>query len=275
MPIPIKTPGEIAAMRSSGRLAWIVVNEVAAACRPGVTTRELDQLARALIAREGLSPLLLNYRAADSPPFPGAACVCVNEEIVHAVPSDRIVRTGDAVTIDIAVMGSDGWCADAATTVVAGGGEGGGGSGGGGGRGETIAARAKAALSAALAVAGPGVWWSRLAGAAADALAGTPCVLLGGYCGHGIGRAMHEAPRLCFGPAALAKGVGAGGREDVRLLPGMVVTLEPIVLEMDSKPLTLDDGWTVIAAEKCWAAHEERTVAITRHGCEVLTGGEG
>jgi methionyl aminopeptidase len=254
MAIPIKTPGEIAAMRSSGRLAWRVVQALGAACRPGVTTREVDRLARRVIAEHGLLPLLLGYKSADGVEFPGAACVCVNEEVVHSVPSDRIVREGDAVTIDVAIRDANGWCADAATTVIA---------GAPSERGRRLDGLAKAALDAAIRAACPGARWSRVVAAAGEPLSGSACVLLGGYCGHGIGGEMHEPPRLCFG--------AVHGADDFRLEPGMVVTLEPIVLEAASGVVTLDDGWTVLTESRAWAAHEERTVAITRRGCEVLT----
>jgi methionyl aminopeptidase len=254
MAIPIKTPGEIATMRSSGRLAWSVVQEVARASRAGVTSRELDDAARQAIARTGVQPLLLGYKSADGVEFPGTACICINEEVVHAVPSDRIVRDGDVVTVDIAIRGPESWCADAATTVAIGQGQ----------RGTALAAAAKSALAAAMELAGPGVLWSDIASHAAAAAAKAGCSLVPGYCGHGIGRAMHEAPRLCFGAKA--------GTQDVRLEPGMVITIEPIVVEGDSAAvLTLDDGWTVVTANRAWAGHEERTIAVTRRGWEVLT----
>jgi methionyl aminopeptidase len=258
MAIPIKTPGEIAAMRSSGRLAWLVVRAVAAACRPGVTTRELDGLARRIISEHGLHPLLLGYKTADGVEFPGAACICVNEEVVHAVPSDRIVREGDVVKIDVTIRDAGGWCADAATTVIA---------GLGGERAGKLVRLAQAALAAAMNRAGPGVWWSQVAAATAEALAGSDFTLVAGYCGHGVGRGLHEPPRLCFGAALGA----VGETDDVRLEPGMVITIEPIVVESACEVVTLDDGWTVLTANRAWAAHEERTVAITRRGCEVLT----
>ncbi len=241
-------------MRSSGRLAWSVVEEVARACCVGVTSRELDEAARVAIARLGVHPLLLGYKSTDGVEVPGAACICINEEVVHAVPSDRIVRDGDVVTMDIAIRGQEDWCADVATTVVVGQSP----------RGSGLAAAAKSVLEAAMQRAGPGVLWSVVAGAGAEAAAKSGCSLVPGYCGHGIGRAMHEPPRLCFGAKA--------GTQDVRLEPGMVITIEPIVVEGDSAAvLTLDDGWTVVTANRSWAAHEERTIAITRRGCEVLT----
>jgi methionyl aminopeptidase len=234
----------------------MAVQEVAKACRAGVRTRELDQLARAAIARVGASPVLLGYKSTDGVEFPGAACICVNEEVVHAVPSDRIVRDGDLVTIDLALQ-HEGWCADAAVSVPVGGvGE--------QQRNVRLTKLTREALDIAIGLARPGVWWSTLADAAARFLAQSDCVLLSGYCGHGIGRDLHEAPRLCFGEPP--------GPEDVRLQPGMVLTIEPIVVEgADASVVTADDGWTVLTSRRAWAAHEERTVAITRQRCEVLT----
>ena len=244
-------------MRSSGRLAWLIVRAVAAACRPGVTTRELDELARRLITEHSAEPLLLGYKSADGVEFPGAACLCVNEEVVHAVPSDRIVRSGDVVTVDIAIRDGAGWCADAATTVAV----------GGLGRAGPLVNLAQAAVAGAIKTAAPGVLWSSVAEAAAALVERAGCSLVAGYCGHGIGRVMHEQPRLCFGSARTA------ARDGVRLEPGMVLTLEPIVVEgPPTEMVTLDDGWTVVASNRSWAAHEERTIAITRRGCDILTG---
>jgi methionyl aminopeptidase len=258
MAIPIKTPGEIAAMRSSGRLAWVIVQAVAAACRPGVTTRELDELARRIISEHNVHPLLLGYKSTEDVEFPGASCICVNEEVVHAVPSDRIVRDGDAVTVDVAIRDAAGWCADAALTVVV----------GMGSRAKTLADLGTKALTTAIDRAGPGVLWSQVVQSAAGAVERAGCLLVSGYCGHGIGREMHELPRLCFGE----KAADPPRDQDLRLEPGMVITLEPIVVEgAPTELVTLDDGWTVVTANRAWAAHEERTVAITRHGCEVLT----
>ncbi len=252
MAIPIKTPGEIAAMRSSGRLAWSIIEEVAKGCRVGVTSRELDALARQCIARAGAEPLLLGYTSADNVPFPGASCICINEEVVHAVPSDRIVREGDVVTIDVAVRDTAGWCADAATSLIVGANP----------RADRLVQLGKHVLNAAIAAASPGVRWSQVATAAKQAV-GDGFTLVPGYCGHGIGRSMHEHPRACFGSVKPA--------DDFRLLPGMVITLEPIVVEGNPELVTLDDGWTVVTANRAWAVHEERTIAITRTGAQLLT----
>jgi methionyl aminopeptidase len=257
MAIAIKTPGEIAAMRSSGRLVFAALREVAAACTPGVTSRELDRTAREAIKRAGCEPLLLGYQSAGGVPFPGAACICINEEVVHAVPSDRIVRAGDAVTLDVALRDPLGWCADMAITVAAGAVP--------NSKADRLGALVRAVLDTAVQRAGPGVRWRELAEEAGRVAAAGGCGLVSGYCGHGIGRAMHENPRVCF-----------GGNEELVLQPGMVITLEPIVVELvdgvTPDLVTQDDGWTVLSSNRAWAAHEERVVAITRRGCEVLTG---
>jgi methionyl aminopeptidase len=242
------------------------------ACEPGATTREVADRAEQLILARKATPILRGYAHADAPvgaqgtrDFPAAACTCVNEEVVHAVPSMRILRPGDVATIDVALEYA-GWCVDSAWSVVV------------GGLAHPNSARAlalvrasQAVLAHSLALARPGVRWSTIAESGARVARDMGCTLVQGYCGHGIGRSLHESPRLAFTSTDWAR-----PGEDFVLRPGMVLCVEPILVEgVAPASLTLlDDGWTVLTDDARWTAHEERCVAITRTGVRVIAGAE-
>lgn len=256
MPVPLRSPDEIDSIGRTGRLLWSALGQVIDAIRAGQTSREVESRARRALALHGLEPLLEGYRAGASPPFPGVACVCINEEAVHAVPSGRIIRDGDLVTIDLAGRFSD-WCADAARSVIV----------GADSQGHAVLHDATCkALDAALCRIGPGVRWSEVAAGAATAAEGFGFRLVRGYDGHGIGRDLHEAPR-----AALAA-LDTAAPHDFVLRPGMVITIEPVLTSGSARVVTLDDGWTVVTADRAPSCHEERTVAVVRGGRRVLTG---
>lgn len=229
---------------------------VVASIRPGQTSREVDATARRALGDAGLEPVLDGYRSGNSPAFPGAACVCINEEVVHSVPSDRIIRDGDLVTLDVAGRVS-GWCADAAVTVVVGQSD---------PQRAGLCAAAREVLDSALASIAPGVRWGEVAARAAQTSQRLGYRLISGYDGHGIGRDLHEPPR-----AALALAADAHSADFV-LRPGMVLTVEPVLTSGSGRVVTLDDGWTVLTTDRAPACHEERTVAVVRTGCRVLTG---
>jgi len=258
MAIPIKSPGEIEAMRAAGLVLRRVIAEVVASCKPGVTTRDLDGVAANAIEQAGAAPVFLHYTRGDAPPFPNVSCICVNEEVVHSVPGDRIIRNGDLVTVDIALRypARAGWCVDGATTLVV---------ANGGAMAERLRNTAVLALDAAVAATGPGVLWCEVSARVCAMVHSHGLEVLGSYCGHGIGMDLHEPPRLCFGPQPK-------NQPDVVLRPGMVITLEPIVTEGRFNLVTLDDGWTVVTGDRSWCALEERTIAITPGGCTDLIG---
>lgn len=267
MAIPIKSPREIEAIRRAGRLLWSVLGGAVRDARVGVTTGELDARIAAAMGEAGAEPVLLGLRRQDGPPFPACSSISVNEEVVHAVPGVRILRTGDVVTIDAALR-RGGWCADAARTLVV-----------GEETNEGVAGlvhAARACLDAAIAAMTPGAAWSAAAGAAASAARAAGVRLVRTYAGHGIGRTLHEPPEAGFLDAGSGRGWARG--QDFILRPGMVLTVEPIVTEGagdgsdDPGLIGTDDGWTVLARDRSRACHEERTVAVTRGGPVVLTG---
>jgi methionyl aminopeptidase len=287
VPIPIKSPCDIAAMGRAGALAWRIVAEAVESARAGVTTAELDNQIAARIAASGAEAILKGFRRSDGPGFPACSSICVNEEVVHGVPGDRILRDGDLVTIDLALR-QNGWCADVARALVIGP------RGDGESRSERAAASQSLAqgaarcVSAGLSAMAAGRQWSEVAGAVAREAGVLGVCLVGAYAGHGIGRDLHEPPEAWLGDGAPtrdasragtpATGPEGTGGQDFVLRPGMVLTLEPIVMEGPGAAagraamIALDGGWTVLAGDRRRACHEERTVAITRGGPVVLTG---
>jgi len=249
-----KTPGEIAVMREAGLVVAEALAAVRAAAVVGTTLAELDAVAAAVMARAGATPAFLHYRPSWAPtPFPGVICTSVNDAVVHGIPDGRRLADGDLLSIDCGAF-VRGWCADAAVSIVVG----------------TPTDRDRALIEATEAALRRGieaVVASNRLGDVADAIgAGARRAgygLLADHGGHGIGRAMHEAP---FVPNE-----GRPGRGHP-LRPGLVLALEPMLIADGSDAYRTDpDGWTVRTAGGSRAAHSEHTVAVTDEGPLVLT----
>lgn len=235
-------------MRVSGRLAAQVRDTVVRAVRPGVTTRELDDLARDEFARLGCRAAFLGYRG-----YPAHICVSVNEEVVHGIPGPRVIRMGDIVSLDV---GSelDGWYGDTADTVLVG---------------VTdpdvlrLLAAAREALAAAIAAAADGAWLADVSRAVQQTAEAAGCSVVREFVGHGIGRKMHEPPQVPNYVDARAPAV--------RLRTGMTLAIEPMVNLGGAGVRVLGDGWTVVAADGRPSAHVEHTIAVGPSGGEILT----
>ncbi len=288
MALEIKSPQEVQAIAAAGRVLDTIIEDVILReVKPGVTTAEVEARVHDMILARGGEPVFRGYTQTGSGgggtggvgggsggvSFSGSACVCVNEEVVHAVPSTRIVREGDLLTVDVA-MRYRGWCIDTAWSVaVRGVATGSTGDNAGGqaksGRAEALQAAAADVLRTAREMMQPGVRWSTIAATCQKLVASRGMHFVHGYCGHGIGRQLHESPRVSFTSKDWSK---AG--EDFTLWPGMVLCVEPIVCEglEPSGLTTLDDGWTVITNDRRWTAHEEECVVVTVEGARVLAG---
>jgi methionyl aminopeptidase len=258
--VEIKTPGEIQAMRASGRVVARILGTVRAQAKAGMRLTELDEAARAVLAEAGATSPFLGYRPSfASVPYPAVICTSVNDAALHGIPDRYRLADGDLVSVDCGAV-LDGWTADAATsftigpppaspsplTADA-----------------RLIATTEAALRAGIAAAQPG---SRIG----DISAAIGAVgRAGGYgiCtdfgGHGVGRAMHEDPHI--------PNEGRRGRGH-RLAPGLVIAIEPWFLAGGEDSYYIDDdGWTIRSGDGSRAAHAEHTVAITAGGPEVLT----
>jgi methionyl aminopeptidase len=250
--IALRTREEIARIREAGRVVWEVLEALTAVAVPGVSTAELDRFAEARTRALGGRPAFLGYRG-----YPACLCVSLNDEVIHGIPSPhRILAEGDVIGLDYGVV-LGGWFADAARTLPV-------------GRVSEEAARLLAvtrrALSRAIAAALPGAHLGDL-GAAVQALAEEEGYsVVRDFVGHGIGRRLHEPPQV---PNYGSPGAG------VRLRPGMVLALEPMLNAGTGEVRTLDDDWTAVTADGRLSAHFEHTVAVTENGPEILTLPEG
>lgn len=253
MGIILKSGQEIAKMRTAGKVVHAVLDAVEEACVPGTSTLELSRIAERVLDRERARSAFMGYRPRGQPPYPAVLCTSVNDVVVHGIPSrDVVLAEGDVIGIDFACF-KDQYCADAARTVAVG----------------VVSAPVRAlidttreALARAIDQCVPG---GRLGdvGAAIQALAeGRGYSVVRGMVGHGIGRAMHEPPEV--------GNVGTAGR-GLRLAPGLVIAIEPMLNTGAPDVHLLSDSWTVVTADGSLSAHFEHTVAITDEGPMVLT----
>jgi methionyl aminopeptidase len=238
---------EIDAIRASAQIVGRTLVMLTEHVRPGVTTRELDELAEAFIRDHGGEPAFKGYRG-----FPASICPSVNEEVVHAIPGGTVLREGDIIGLDVGVR-KDGYYGDAAVTL---------------GVGEISAEAAKLLrvtrealeLGIARAVAGNRV--GDISHAIQEHAEKHGYSVVKALVGHGIGREMHEEPQVPnYGPPARGP----------RLMAGQVIAIEPMVNLGASEILTRPDGWTVVTRDGSLSAHFEHTVAVGAQGPEVLS----
>ncbi|GAB6877303.1 type I methionyl aminopeptidase [Thermaerobacter litoralis] len=248
--IELKSEREIGYMREAGRIVAAVLRELAAALRPGITTAELDRLAERLIREAGAEPAFKGYQG-----FPASICTSINDEVVHGIPSPhRVIREGDVVSIDVGAR-YHGYYGDSAATFAVG----------------AVPAEAarllevtRRSLEEGIAAARAGNRLGDIGYAVQRYVEAAGFSVVRDYAGHGIGRAMHEDPQV---PNYGRPGTG------LRLRPGLVIAIEPMVNAGGHAVRTDPDGWTVRTADGSLSAHFEHTVLITDGEPEVLTGG--
>ncbi len=245
--IRIKTAEEIDRMRVAGAIASGILQKLAAAVEPGVTTRQLDELAASLIKEHGCTSAFLGYRG-----FPGYTCLSVNEEVVHGIGGPRILQMGDIIKIDVGIV-KNGWIGDNATTV---------GVGEIDDRTKRLLAATEQSLFEAIANARPGKPLADVCGAVEAHVKPLGFTVVREFVGHGVGRELHEEPQV--------PNYRPSGKTPI-LEPGMVLAIEPMVNAGTAAVRILDDGWTVITADRKMSAHFEHTVLVTEGEAELLT----
>ena len=245
--IPIKSEAEIRKMRMAGEVASDVLQQTARFIQPGRTTAEIDGYAAELIAERGGIPTFLGYRD-----FPANMCISINEEVVHGIGGARRVQPGDLVSIDIGVT-LNGWIGDNAVTVPVG----------------TISEEDRRLLAAteqslfeAIDHARDGVLLADLCGSVEDYVTRYGFTVVRKLVGHGVGRNLHEKPEV---PNYRPEG------KSPRLKAGMILAIEPMVNAGVGDVDFLDDGWTVVTADRRSSAHFEHTVLVTSGDPEILT----
>lgn len=254
MKLELKTPAQIARMREAGRVVALTLDAVRGAAAPGVTTRDLNALAAETIAAHGATSNFLGYGAAVGPPFPGVICTSVNDETIHGIPSRRQLRDGDLLSVDCGAV-VDGWHADAATTIAIG----------------DVPDSSRELMRVTSGALEAGIAAMRLGRRVRDitkAIAahvqgsGQQYGIVRGYTGHGIGTALHMDPDV--------PNIG-GPRFTPRLVPGLVLAIEPMIVLGPPKVREAADQWTVMTTDGSVAAHFEHTVALTESGPQILT----
>lgn len=259
MPIILKTRREIERMRHTGHVGTLILEKMRQAAVPGVTTAELDQLAAAELAAVGGIGLSKNYPTyKPGEGFPGHTCISVNEEVVHGIPSyNRKLIEGDVVTLDLALK-VGGFCSDMAITV---------GVGNINPKLQRLLDVTRQTLQLAINNIKPGKKWSEIARLMQYNVERAGYSVVREFVGHGVGRTMHEEPKLPnFVTAEQLRG-------DFKLRAGMTLAVEPMVIMGRRDVELLSDGWTVVSEDRSPAAHFEHTVAVTETGVDVLTDG--
>jgi methionyl aminopeptidase len=246
-----KTEPELVAMRAAGLVVAKVLNEVAAFIQPGVTTKQVDEFAGERIKHYGAKSAFLGYQIGPLK-YPCQTCISVNEEVVHGLASDRVLRFGDVVSVDCGVV-LNGFIGDTATTVAV---------GGCGVLAQRLMDVTEQALYEGIAAAVSGNRVTDISRAVQSYVESNGFNVVRDYVGHGVGRTMHEPPQI---PNYVDV------RCDEKLRPGMTIAIEPMVVVGQPGTKTLKDGWTVVTRDGSLSAHFEHTVLITESEPEILT----
>jgi methionyl aminopeptidase len=245
--IILKSPLDIERMRRSNRVVAEILQEVKAAVQPGVKTRDLDELAEALLKKHRARSAFKGYNG-----YPAVLCTSVNEEVVHGIPSNRVLRDGDILSLDFGAVLDD-YYGDAAITVPVG----------------TISEEARRllrvteeALYKAIEQARPGKHVGDISAAVQRHVESQGFSAVRDFVGHGIGKFMHEKPQV--------PNFGIPGR-GVRLKAGMTLAIEPMINAGGYEVVVLDDGWTAVTRDRNLSAHFEHSVAVTEDGPVILS----
>lgn len=248
--IHIRTKEEMEAIGRAGRVVAIVHEDMKTFVKPGISTLDIDTRVEAIIRSEGATPSFLNY---GEPPFPASACVSVNDEVVHGIPSaERILQVGDIVSIDVGAY-LDGWHGDAARTYPV------------GEIAPEVAAlieNTEASFWAAFEKAQVGNRIGDVAHAVETVARKFNYGVVRELTGHGVGASLHEDPQV---PNYGKPGYGP------RLQAGMVIAVEPMLNLGTARIDILDDEWTIVTADGKFSSHYEHTIGITEDGPVILT----
>mgnify|MGYP001812681802 FL=1 len=248
MGIILKTKEEIEQMRVAGQLAGEVLRMIAPHVQPGVSTGELDDICyRYITETQDAIPAPLNYRG-----FPKSICTSVNNVICHGIPGEKVLKDGDIVNIDITVI-KDGWHGDTSKMFMVGKPT---------VKGKRISDIAHSCMVRGIEMVRPGIHLGDIGHAIQKFAEGHGCSVVREYCGHGIGQGFHEDPQV------LHYGKPGNG---VKLVPGMVFTVEPMINLGRRDTRLLPDGWTVVTRDRSLSAQWEHTLAVTEDGFDVLT----
>lgn len=245
--VRLKTPREIELIRESGRIAAQTLHMLAQHVAPGISTRELDRLAEQFIRKHHGSPSFKGYQG-----YQHSLCCAVNEQVVHGIPSAKKLKPGDIITLDVGVY-KNGFHGDSAITVAVG----------------KVSVAAQQLMKVTEEALYLGIKYAVAGGRLGDIGHAIQTLaeqygygVVQEYTGHGVGRELHEAPHVMhYGKA----------NSGLRLKPGMVFTIEPMITAGSREIRVKKDGWTAVTVDKSLCAQYEHTIAITKNGADILT----
>jgi methionyl aminopeptidase len=248
MAIQLKTPAQIAKLREANLVVADVLDALEAAAKPGMSTWELNELAAKRLKQLKAESAFLGYHG-----YPAVLCTSVNEVVVHGIPrQDLVLKDGDLLSIDFGAF-KDGWCGDSARTIPV-------------GRvsleAQKLMDATRESLDRAIAMCVPGQRLGDIGHAVQSHVEPLGFSVVRQFVGHGIGRKMHEEPHV--------PNYGVAGR-GLRLSPGLVVAIEPMINAGGADVFTEEDGWTAVTKDGSLSAHFEHSVAITENGPVVLS----
>ena len=253
--VSIKSKSEIEKMREAGRVAMLAQKAVEEAIRPGISTWELDKIAEKVMRENGAIPAEKGYPSGVKgvPDFPGSICASVNDEVIHGIPSKRVIlKEGDIISVDL-VAYKDGFNGDCARTYAV-------------GKIDKVSEKlmevTRQAFYEGIKYAKKGNRVGDISHAIGEYIHQNGFGVVREFQGHGIGREMHEDPGV--------PNYGKAGK-GMRLEPGMTIAVEPMVMIGSEEILELDDGWTIVTEDGFNAAHYENTILITENEPEILT----
>lgn len=245
--IYIKSPSEAQKMRHAGKIVYDTLEALKPYVKAGITTKELDTIAREFILSQGAKPSFLKYNG-----FPASICTSVNNVVIHGIPGGEKLKEGDIISIDIGAL-ADGYHGDACRTFGVG----------------KISDEAQRLIDVTQQSFFEGIKYARhgerlftVSAAIQDYVEKNGYSVVRNYCGHGIGKNLHEDPEI---PNHGKSGHG------IRLIKGMTLAIEPMVNQGGFAINTLRDGWTVVTADGSLAAHYENTILVTDGEPELLT----
>ena len=237
-------------MRRAGRIAAAALEAAGIMVKVGATTKSINKRMHDFIISHGAAPAFLNYNG-----YPASVCISVNEEVIHGIPSTRVIADGDIVSIDIGVV-KDGFIGDCAATFIA---------GAGSAESERLINVTRECFFKCLEFARVGFRVSDISRSVQQYAEGNGYSVVKEYVGHGVGTKVHEPPELPNFVEIPRK------KADPRLLPGMTLAIEPMVNAGAAGVRVLSDGWTVVTIDGKLSAHYENTVLITDSEPEILT----
>ena len=245
--IRLKQAADIQGIREAGRLVIDTLDLVESEIRPGITTDDINTLVHDYTIKHGAIPAPLNYRG-----FPKSVCVSINEVICHGIPGERVLKDGDIVNVDITSI-LNRYYADASKTFFV---------GTPGSQARKIVRVAKKCFGLGMSMVKPGNTIGDIGWAIQKHAESQGCSVVREFVGHGVGFDFHEPPQI---PHFGRKGEG------IRLISGMVFTIEPMINLGKKELVILRDKWTAVTKDRSLSAQFEQTLVVTDHGCESLT----